>query len=465
MNHLSTYNNYPCSFVKNEWATIGKSALDLFDPVTGEPRGHAVCADYQTIRTAVDVSKVAFKSWKSSTPSERASALLKIADHLEREIGLFASEESLSTGKPFNQAQDEVRASADVFRFYAGAIRTLEAPSGNFITAHTSFVIHEPIGAWAVILPWNYPLLMLAWRVAPLIATGNTVIIKPAPTTPDTASSFAIMAKAYLPEGVVQTIIGGDVEGEVLTKLNVDGIAFTGSTQTGLKIRALRPEIPMSMELGGNGAVVVMPDAPTDTADVIFNAMTYNAGQSCASPTRVIVVGQNKYFVDRLTALVEKSNATDFGPLNSKEQLNRATRLLETDAHERIVRGYAPETGNYFPAVLVFVKSNYVAVVRDEVFAPLLTIQFVADIDEAIKTANSVSQALGNSVHSNNISVALHIANQIAGGECWINTHLVQSPELPHSGRKSSGTGIDLSTDAMNEFMRPKTITIRNTYG
>lgn len=373
----------------------------------------------------------------------------------------LADAEALSTGKPAAQALAEVEAAIDVIAFYAGAARATVAPAaGTYMQGYFSSVLMEPLGVIGVILPWNYPMMMLAWRLGPILAAGNTAVVKPAVETPDSALAVGEIADRYLGPGIVEVTPGSDMVGRRLAVTrSLDGIAFTGSARAGYSVAAAVGVKPVSLELGGNGAAVVLPDAPADTARILMDASTYNAGQSCAAPARVIVVGKQPDFIERLAVEAQSRNAADFGPLISTKALERVRLLISASDYKLGAMGPRPEEGYYFPATVLL--DAHGPVVTEEVFGPVLTVEHVDTVDEAVACANSVKQALGCSVHTTDHGTALSLAPRIAGGEVWVNCHLAQSPELPHSGRGGSGQGIDLSADALREYSRPKTITTR----
>jgi acyl-CoA reductase-like NAD-dependent aldehyde dehydrogenase len=320
-------------------------------------------------------------------------------------------------------------------------------------------VTREPVGVWGVILPWNYPMMMLAWRIAPILASGNTAIVKPALSTPDTAVMIAEIAGRILPN-VLQVLTGDETVGQELSLSEVNGIAFTGSVSVGETIASDRPDIPVSLELGGNGACVVFPDAPRFTARRLVEALTYNAGQSCAAPSRIITVGDCSDFEHRLIKEIETTKASKFGPLSNTDQKARLMSILANSTWKDRYQGTCDADGYHVPAEVYYVDDNRSALIQEELFAPIFTIQRVATAAEAIVLANSTEQALSNSVWTTDIESALRTANALEGGESWINCYLSQSPELPHSGRKQSGNGTDLSAEALHEYTRVKTITV-----
>ena len=434
--------------------------LDLINPVTGYKRGTVANADTQTIKQAVREACAGYQVWKDYTPATRSLRLLQLVTELENASVELAKAESVSTGKPLGQSLKEVAGAIDVFRFYAGAARTMQTQgAGTYIPDTFSMVTHEPVGVWGVILPWNYPLMMLAWRIAPILAAGNTAIVKPALSTPDTAVMLAEIAGRILPN-VLHVLTGDETVGQKLSLSDVNGIAFTGSISVGQTIASDRPDIPVSLELGGNGACIVFPDAPWYTARRLVEALIYNAGQSCAAPSRIITIGDCSEFEEKLIKEIQNTRASKFGPLNNIDQKERLAAILSNSNWNHRHQGTCDADGYHVPAQVYWVSDNNTALVQEELFAPIFTVQRVATIIEAINLANSTEQALSNSVWTMDIEQGLRTANALEGGESWINCHLTQSPELPHSGRKQSGNGTDLSVHALHEYTKAKTITV-----
>ena len=440
--------------------TADEVKLDLINPVTGHKRGTVANASRETVKQAVREACAGYQVWKDYTPAVRSLRLLQLVTELENASVELAKAESASTGKPLAQSLKEVAGAIDVFRFYAGAARTMQTPSaGTYIPDTFSMVSHEPVGIWGVILPWNYPLMMFAWRVAPILAAGNSAIVKPALTTPDTAVMIAEIASRILPN-VLQVLTGDETVGQWLVISEIDGIAFTGSVDAGQSIAATRPDIPVSLELGGNGACVILPDAPWYAARRLVEALIYNAGQSCAAPSRIITVGDCSEFETKLIKEIRNTRASKFGPLNNVDQSARLAAILANSSWQDRCQGTCDADGYHVPAEVYWVSDNSSALIQEELFAPIFTVQRVATVAEAIALANSTEQALSNSVWTMNIERGLRIASSLQGGESWINCHLSQSPELPHSGRKQSGNGTDLSANALHEYTRLKTITV-----
>ncbi|MFF7453227.1 aldehyde dehydrogenase family protein [Kitasatospora sp. NPDC008115] len=438
--------------------------LHLTDPRTGHTRGTLVPARAGQVAGTAARARAAAPRWRAHTPRERERRLDALADLIERHLTEYTVLEQAGTGKPEAEAAAEIREVADLFRFYAGAARAGTAPAaGRYLPGHESWVRWEPVGVVAAVVPWNYPLLMAAWRAAPALAAGNTVVVKPAETTPDSATLLAAHAAEALGEGVLTALPGDRETGRLLVTADVDLIAFTGSAAAGADIAARAGHRRVSLELGGNSPVLVLPDAPAHTWSALAAACTYNAGQSCAAPARVITLtGHYERTVEALAAaLAEREAGRDFGPLNNPDQAARYDRILAASAAKRSPAAPGRADGLWRPARLLADLPDDDPAVLEEVFGPLLTVQHAPTVDAALALANAVPQALGASVWTADLSAALDLTARLNAGETWINCHLAQSAELPHGGRGASGQGTDLSVLALHEYQRPKTVTAR----
>jgi betaine-aldehyde dehydrogenase len=441
----------------------------LTDPRTGAPRDLA--AEPLSVDVAVAGARAAHPLWAGLTPRHRSRRLLALADAIDAHGDEFVAAERAGTGKPLADAVSEVETAADVLRFYAGALRAELTPaSGHRVPGHESWVRWEPLGVVGAIVPWNYPLLMAMWRIGPALAAGNTVVLKPAETTPDSALLLAAFARELLGAGVLTALPGDREVGRRLVGSAVDMIAFTGSQRGGLDVSARAGLRRVSLELGGNCAAIVLPDAPAGSYDAIVAACTYNAGQSCAAPARVITLRENydETVQGLADAMAARRAGVDFGPLNNPDQAARVDDILSrTAAGVQRVGGLFPgdgEAGGYWRAgrILADLPADDPAVV-EEVFGPVLTVQAASGLAELVRLANGVPQALAASVWGTNLGPALTLAGALDCGEVWLNCHLEQTAELPHGGRRSSGQGTDLSVLALAEYQRPKTITARLT--
>ncbi|WP_411111734.1 aldehyde dehydrogenase family protein [Streptomyces sp. c-19] len=443
--------------------------IDLTDPRTGAPRGTSVRSRQPEVLAAVAAGRGALSAWSGLTPKDRGRRLDRLAGLVEEHAADYAARERAGTGKPEAEVAGEIEQVADLFRFFATAARTRTAPAaGRLVAGHESWVRWEPIGVVGAVVPWNYPLLMAAWRCAPALAAGNTVVVKPAETTPDSLLLLAEHAGSVLGPAVLQCLTGDRETGRLLVGAAVDMVAFTGSGRAGADVAARAGTRRVSLELGGNAPAIVLPDAPGDTWSSLAEAVTYNAGQSCAAPARVITLPENyEAAVEGLAAALRSRVAgRDFGPLNNPDQAERYDRLVASSAAKRnlvadIAPGPGEEAGHWRPARLLADLPDDDPAVTEEVFGPLLTVQRAEGVDAALALAGSVPQALAASVWTTDLAAGLELAAALDAGESWLNCHLVQTAELPHGGRGASGHGTDLSTLALQEYQRPKTVTVR----
>jgi betaine-aldehyde dehydrogenase len=421
------------------------------------------------VTAAVAAARTAQPAWGGLTPAARSRRLLRFADAVEQRAADYVRAECAGTGKPPGEAAGEVEQSVDVLRFFAGAARAAQAPAGGeLLPGRESWVRWEPLGVVAAVLPWNYPLLMAAWRLGPALAAGNTVVLKPAETTPDTALLLVEDAAATLGSDVVGVTAGDRETGRLLVAQRVEAVAFTGSHRAGLDVQSRAGLRALSLELGGNGPVIVLPDAPSYTYEALAAAVVYNAGQSCAAPARVITLPENyASTVEQLTEAMHRHRAgADFGPLNNYEQAIRYDSVLAASGAGDRRRGPLAVTederhGFWRPATVLADLEPDDPAITEEIFGPVLTVQFAQHIDDALRLANGVPQALAGSVWSTDVGAALRVAAGLDCGEAWVNCHMEQTAELPHGGRAASGHGTDLSTLALGEYRRPKTVTVR----
>jgi betaine-aldehyde dehydrogenase len=443
--------------------------LSLVNPRTGKQRGQILNSREGEIAGAVQAARTAQQAWATLTPKARGQRLNALANCIESDVDAYVAREQAGTGKPDEEALGDVQQVADLVRFYAWAARRGTAPAaGQFVDGYESWVRWEPLGVVAAVLPWNYPLLMAAWRCAPALAAGNTVLVKPAETTPDSAELLAEHALDTLGPGVLQVLPGDRHTGRLLVKSSIDAVAFTGSLRAGNDVAMCAGIKRLSLELGGNGPVIVLPDAPKDTWAALAAASTYNAGQSCVAPARIITFRQNYgQVVDSLAAAMNERRAgKSFGPLNNEDQLARYDQIISASraytVHKSSAEVEPGEQGGFWrPACVLADLAEDDIAVTEEVFGPALTVQHADGIEDAIRLANGQPQALAASIWSSGLATSVYLASRIDAGEVWLNCHLVQAAELPHGGRRASGNGTDLSILALHEYQRPKTIIVR----
>jgi 1-pyrroline dehydrogenase len=463
------------------WCDAADGAvMTVLNPATGQPIADVPRSGAADVEHAVAAARDALPEWLETTPRERATALLRLADLVERHGDELARLESLNVGKPAAAAKRELEICADTVRFFAGAARLLEGKSaGEYRRGYTSMVRREPIGIVAGITPWNFPLMMATWKVGPALAAGNVQILKPAEATPLTTLRLAELASEVLPPGVLNVLTGDGVPaGDALVRHPEIGlVSLTGDVATGKEIarNAAATLKRLHLELGGKAPMLVFDDAdPEHVARAICRAGYWNAGQTCTAASRVLVGARLRdALLDELVPAVESIDVGDpivepdveMGPVISKEQQERVLGFVEraeAAGARTLCGGGAGDDGGFFvePTVVLDPRQRS-EIVQEEVFGPVVTVQSFEDEAQAIAWANDVRYGLAASVFTRDVGRALRTSRALDFGTVWINDHVPVSAEMPHGGFKESGYGKDLSAYALEDYTRVKHVMAR----
>ena len=462
------------SMTINGVAVDGPSHIDVVNPATGSAFGRAPDATPENLDSAVAAARAAFPGWRDTAWSDRRAMLVGLSDAMKSHADELAHLFTMEQGRPLEGAMREIQAAAGWLLAVAQAeipVKVTEDTDTRRVEVH-----HDPIGVVGAIVPWNFPVLLAIWKIAPALLTGNTMVLKPSPFTPLTMLRIGELSRGILPPGVFNVVTGGDALGPMMTShAGIDKISFTGSTATGKRVMesASRDLKKITLELGGNDAAIIMPDVDVDAvAEQLFFGAFFNSAQICIATKRMYIHADiYDRLRDRLHAIAQAVPVGDglqqgsvLGPVQNAPQYARVKDLLRSAEDSGLTLLYGkdvPEGAGYFvPVVLVDNPPEDARVVQEEAFGPILPLLKFDDLDEVIARANNSEYGLAGAVWSKDIEQAKHIARRLDTGTVWINQNLQTLPHTPFGGRKQSGMGIENGQEGLMEFTQPKAIYI-----
>ena len=482
MVRLDVQKNYGL-FINGEWTNgTGNELIDVISPATGEKIAAFVDATNEDVDAAVEAAEEALKTWRHTSIEERSRLMLKIADIIDDNLEHLALVETLDNGKPIRETLNiDLPAASDHFRYFAGVIRSEEGTAQAFDENRLSIVIKEPIGVVGQVIPWNFPFLMAAWKLAPALATGNTVVISPSSTTSLSILEFARLIDGVLPKGVLNVVTGrGRKSGDyLLNHPGIDKLAFTGSTEVGYTVAeaAAKRLVPATLELGGKSANIFFDDMPYEKAlDGAQMGILFNQGQVCSAGSRIFVQeGIYDRFVADLKEAFEKINVglpweeeTQMGCQVSEGHLNKILDYVRIGKEEgatvltggnRITDGELGK-GVFMQPTLLSDVTNDMRVAQEEIFGPVAVIIKFKDIDEVISMANDSEYGLAGGVWTQDLNKALKVGREVQTGRVWVNTYNQLPAGTPFGGVKNSGIGRETYKSMVDAYTQMKNIYI-----